>query len=201
VEKALKRISRATNSKGFSLVEILIVLALVGLVSAITVPTLTSVFRASIDSFVRQTAVLLREARDRALLRDRLLRLRIDLDKQEFWLEEAPGNFLLAKPNVRSKSEKEEEKAKEKDQEAFRLVKELTKDKKSVPRGMKITEISSPRLSVPAKEGTVDIYFFSNGSADGATLTFTSDEGVVQRLMLHPVTGMSRLLQGKGDTP
>ena len=52
--------SRHSKSAGFTLIEILIVIGLIALVTAVAVPSLTNVFRASAESFAKQTALLLR---------------------------------------------------------------------------------------------------------------------------------------------
>ncbi|MGZ6290536.1 MAG: pilus assembly FimT family protein, partial [Bdellovibrionota bacterium] len=130
---------------GFTLIEILIVIGLIALVSAIAIPSLTNVFRSSAESYARQTALLLREARDRALLTDKLIRLRIDLDKQEFWLEEANSNYLLPKTSDRLSDRKSDEEKAKQEGEAFRMIKELTKEKRVIPKSLKITEVITPR--------------------------------------------------------
>jgi general secretion pathway protein H len=185
--------SRPSKSAGFTLIEILIVIGLIALVTAVAVPSLTNVFRASAESFAKQTALLLREARDRALLTDKLIRLRIDLDKQELWLEEAPSSYMLPKPKDRLGDSREEEEKAKLEADAFRMVKQLTKEKRPVPKGIRITEVITPRQKDPVKEGVVDVYFFNNGNADGVSIRFETDEKTAQGLTLHPVTGQSRI--------
>lgn len=200
MEKALIKISRATSSeRGFSLVEILIVIGLLALIVATGVPAFNSAFRASKESFARKMALLMRETRDRALLADKLIRLRIDFEKQEYWLEEAPSNYLLAKPPERSLSERDQEARDKKEAGSFRLLKELTPEKVEIPKGLKIIEVRTPRSKTPVTEGVADVYFYNNGSTDGVTVLFEDDETMKQRLILHPVTGHSKLEAGPGE--
>lgn len=175
------------------MIEILIVIALVALITTVAIPSLSNVFRASGETFARNTALLLREARDRALLTDKLIRLRVDLDKQEIWLEEAASTYLMPRPADKSLSQREREDRDKREGETFRLVKQLTPEKRKVPTGIKLVEVQTPRLRDPAKEGMVDVYFFNNGNADAAVLRFESEEGVTQTVHLHPVTGQSRI--------
>ncbi|MGE3262806.1 MAG: Tfp pilus assembly protein FimT/FimU [Bacteriovoracia bacterium] len=181
------------RSAGFTLIEILIVMGLVALVTSVFIPTLNNVFRTSADGFARQTALLLREARDRALLTNKLIRLRVDLDKQELWLEEANANYMLPKVSERLSDRKSDEEKAKAEGDTFRLIKELTKEKRQVPKGIRITEIVSPRQKDPIKEGLTDVYFFSNGSADGVSIHFVSEEKTGQVITLHPVTGQSKI--------
>lgn len=184
------------GESGFSLMELMIVIGLLALITAVGVPALNSAFRTSKESFARKMALSLREARDRALLTDKLLRLKVDLDKQEYWFEEAPSTYLMRKEPDRNMSERDKEERAKQDKGAFRQVKELSADKLPLPNGLRITEIISPRAKAPIKEGTAEVYFFNNGSADGVSIHFEDDENVRQNLVLHPVTGHSQLKAG-----
>jgi len=189
-------ISATRPAWGFSLVEVLIVIALVALVTAVGIPAFNSAFRTSKESFARKMAVMLREARDRAMLNDKLVRLRIDLDKQEYWMEEAPSNYMLRKEAPRGLSERDKEERAKQEGSAFRQLKELTAEKVPMPNGLKITEVITPREKDPVREGQTDVYFFANGNADGVSIHFEDDEQVRQSLKLHPVTGHSTLKLG-----
>lgn len=189
----MTKTSRATNNSGFSLLEVLIVIALIAFVSALGVSSLTSAFRAGKDSFPRHLALTLREARDRAMLRDQIIRLRLDLDKQEYWMEEAPGNYLLPKTVDRNLSERDREARDKADANTFKEMKDLVNGHQSMPQGLKIAEVVTPRLKDPRVDGVVDVYFYNNGSADGVKIIFEDEEGPRQALRLHPITGQSRV--------
>lgn len=184
------------RNKGFTLLEIMIVIALIALVTALMAPGFTGVFRTSNESFTRQVSLLLRDARDRALLNDKLIRLRLDFDKQEFWLEEAPSSYLVPKSEERAKDRFAKEDSDKKDESAFRMLSELTKEKRSLPKGLKLVELISPRHKDPIKEGTSDVFFFPNGNADGAVLHFETEDKTQQSLIIHPITGQSKVKPG-----
>lgn len=194
----MPKTSRATScNRGFSLIEILIVIALIALISAVAIPSFTAIFRTGTESFVRQMANMMREARDRAFLTDKLIRLRFDFEKQQYWLEEAPGSYLMPKAQEsKNLSDREKEELEKKEGNAFRMVKEITKEKREMPKGVKLTEILSPRAKAPLTEGTVDVFFYNNGSADGVTFHFEDEEKNKQSLILHPVTGQSKVKAG-----
>jgi type II secretory pathway pseudopilin PulG len=174
----------------------MIVIALIALVSAVAIPTLNGVFRTSRDSFARTMALTLREARDRAMLQDKLIRLRLDLDKQQYWLEEAPGSYLKPKAVDNNLSERERQDRDKADGSAFRMVGELTKSKIDAPKGLKILEVISPRAKEPLVSGIVDVYFYSNGNSDGSSIHFKTDEDLKQTIRLHPVTGQAKIMAG-----
>ncbi len=190
-------ISKAENGnsdKGFSLVEILIVLGLLALVTTVALPGITGAFRTSAEAFARQTALIMGQARDRAMLTDKLIRLRIDFEKQSMNLEQAPSNYLVPKAPERPLSGREKEEFEKKEGEAYAPIPELMKEPRELPKELRIIQVNSPRLKKPATEGIVDVYFFNNGHTDGATIYIKSDEDIYQAIVLHPVTGMSRLV-------
>lgn len=188
------------SERGFSLIEVLIVIALVALMTTVGIPSLNNAFRTSNDSYARRMAVSLREARDRAMLTDKLIRFRVDFEKQETWFEEAPSTYLRAKASDKKFNEREKEEMDKKEQNAFRMVTELSAEKQKLPNGLKVISIDHPRFKSPITEGVADIYFYANGSTDGAKIFFETDEGVKQKIILHPVTGQSKLeLGGKEE--
>jgi prepilin-type N-terminal cleavage/methylation domain-containing protein len=191
---SLIRTSAATNSKGFTLIEVLIALVLVALFSVIAVPTFNSVFRTGSQSFAIQTASLMRDARDRALLNKSVVRVRWDLDKQQYWAEEGPDSLLIPKETKEKLSDEEKKKVEE--ESPFRLLREITPQHKTLPYGVKITQLVLPRKKDPVKEGIADIYFFPNGTGGGAIISLEDFDKRTQSLWVHPLTGSSRIRPG-----
>lgn len=189
---------RRRDSSGFSLIEILVGLTLIALVTAIMIPNMTSVFRASLDSYARKAANLFREARDYAILTNRVVRIQFDLDKQEYWVEDAPAAVLLPKKNdVAYEDMSDEEKEKEaKRQKQFQMTKGLTKKKTGIPNGLRIQAVLSPRSQKAITEGTADIYYFPHGIAEAAVVHLEDLEGNKRSLVIHPVTGKTRVHAG-----
>ncbi len=195
------------KAAGFSLIEVLVAIALIALVSAVAIPSFTYVFRTSTESFSRQLANLLRECRDRALLKDMIIRVRFDLGEQKYWVEEGPSSILLP-PELSDREAKDKERGKEKDSDkkksnsdGFALVRDLTKDKKEVPNGLRITEIISPRVKKPIAEGNADVYYFPNGTAEAAIIKIEDQDHGKQNLIVHPITGNAKLVPGELEAP
>ncbi len=190
---------RATNPRGFSIIEVLIVIGLVALITTVGLPALNSAFRTNTDAFIRQTALIMGQARDRAMLTDKLVRLRIDFEKQTMSLEQAPSTYLVPKAPERPLTGREKGEDEEKENGAYGPSREIMKEPREMPKDLKIIQVDSPRFKKPATEGLVDVYFFNNGHTDGATIYIKSDENVYKAIVLHPLTGTSRLIDKKPE--
>ena len=199
---ARRRINFTSASKspegGFSLIEILVGLTLIALVTAVMIPGTASIFRANLDSYARRAASMFRESRDYAILMNRVVRIAIDLDKQQYWIEDAPATFLLPQKSAvpladMSDEEKEREKKK---QQQFRMTKDIVKAKIDVPNGLRIHAVISPRSTKVITEGIAEIYYFPHGVAEPAVIQLEDVEGNKRSLVVHPITGKTRLEVG-----
>jgi len=197
VKKVAKRTPPTKTSiattKGFTLIEILVVIGLMALVTGVFIPAFSDAFRTKGESVARRLALILGQARDRAMLTDKLIRLKVDFDKQTISLDEAPSQYLVQKEPDRSPSEREKEEAAKKDADTFHPVADLMPQPMQMPDGLKIIEVKSPRYKKPITEGTAFVYFFNNGNTDGASIFFETEQKVHQAIFLHPITGLSRL--------
>ncbi len=189
-------VKRARNQDAFSLIEVLVVLALIVFISVLVIPNSLTVLRTSLDSFSRRMANTFRESRDYALLTSKVVKVTFDLDKQEYWVEDAPGSFLMPAPKEdKDESEAEKEK-KKKAGSPFRLTRELNKNKNSVPSGLSIAEVVSPRSKKAIQEGVAEIFYFPHGMAEAAVIHLEDMDGNRRSLIIHPITGKSQLTVG-----
>lgn len=189
----LKKISTATTEAGFSLIEILVTIGLLALVTGVFIPSMNSAFREKGEAFTRKIALSLGQARDRAMLTHKLIRLKVDFEKQTLSLHEASPNFLVPKLPDHPPSEREREELEKKEAETFQPLDDLIKSPLELPTSLKVIQVDSPRYDKPQTEGIVAVYLFPNGTTDGATIYFETDEKVHQAITLHPVTGQSRI--------
>lgn len=188
------------NDRGFTLIEVLVTVGLIAIISAILIPDIGQIFRESLEAFARKNANLFRESRDHALLTSRVVRVRFDLDEQTYWVEDAPGNFLL--PTKKFLEEKEDalrfasDEDKEKYAEPFTLVKSITSQKKKVPDGLRIAGVLTPRSPELIEEGVVEFYYFPHGIAEAAVIHLENSDGAKRSLVIQPVTGKTKVEEG-----
>lgn len=183
--------------QGFTLIEILVAITIIALITALAIPGFNYAFRTSTESFARQMAAVFREAKDRALLTRQLVRIKIDLTKQAYWVEAAGGNYILpSEEEIKRQKEDLFKKDEEQEESAFAMVKEITRDKKTVPYGMKINKVQSPRYKEALTEGEAEIYYFPSGISDAAVVELEDSEKVKRSLSVNPVTGIATLELG-----
>jgi type II secretion system protein H len=75
------------KDNGFTLLELVLVLLLMGLIAGLTLPFVASTLdRLKLQSEVRQIASTLQFARSEAISKKTLLTIKIDIDKNQYWL-------------------------------------------------------------------------------------------------------------------
>jgi prepilin-type N-terminal cleavage/methylation domain-containing protein len=181
VEKARMPISPLKTSKrGFTLLEILLVVALIAIMAVVLVPRVSSVFRVGVQSSVRRFAAMVKYTYDQSVMTGKVHRIHIDLDKQT-WVVEATEQGKLPHQKAAEEflppgiSEFDLERRAEEDQKTsdpgFSSVKGDIDV--AVPKGVRIVAVDSWRLEKnenPALKGEVSIYSFPNGYIDDAII-------------------------------
>lgn len=94
---------RSEPSAGFTLLEILIVLGIIGALATVILPQLTIMSTSQASQALREFASHARATYDNAVLEGRTHRLVIDMKKGEYWSEQAPPMFDLRSPTGSAK--------------------------------------------------------------------------------------------------
>lgn len=167
-----------------TLIEIILVLALLGLMMSSVVPRLNNISRASAKSGVRRFAALVRYCYDQSVLSGRIHRIVLEMNKEsQTWSIEIATGDVLPEESIKedlgiiddSKDEKEKAAEKEARNRGFQAANDAKRHKK--PAGIRIVEAKSWRLGEDKsmKEGILSIYCFPNGFIDDATVTLQED--------------------------
>jgi general secretion pathway protein H len=184
---------RPHTDQGFTLIEVLVVVGLMALMATLFFPSLTGAFRAGAESQLRKLALTMGQARDRAMLANKLIRLNVDFEKQTLNLEEADSGHMIEKESEKSLSEREKEELAKKEANTWIQSESLMPKTVELPKTLKLIQISSPRYKKPLTEGQGRVYFFNDGHTDGATIFFETDEKTHFAIVLHPITGLSKI--------
>lgn len=191
------RLSR--REAGFTLVEILVVIGLIGLIASLSVPSIGLALKVNITSSARELATLIRSAHDEAILKGQVYRLAFDVDRGEYWVEMGDRDFLMRNSEQeeaeRRRNERRSDEEKEKHKEPFQLARSVTKKKISLPRGVKFTDVISARSKDPIKGGTVYAHIFPFGFVEKTIIHLKDDFEREATIAVSPVTGKSRVFE------
>lgn len=96
------------HSAGFTLLEIIIVLAIIGSVAAVILPNLHFTFESQMSSSLKDLTEQIRNTYDDAVLTGRIHRMVFNTSNGEFWTEIAPADFQGRAPSMDSKDKEQE---------------------------------------------------------------------------------------------
>src|SRR5271167_416324 len=94
------------NSKGFTLIEMMVVLAIIVLIALIAMPTVSSYFQLSLNSATRDIATHVKEAYNGAVVSGKVHRMVYDLKENQYWVEVGPTNALIDTKETKEKAER-----------------------------------------------------------------------------------------------
>lgn len=192
---------RRSKEAGLTLIEILMVMALVAVVTGAAVVGYRSVRRAEVRGSAQKLAAAIRYLYDRSVVTGRYYRLTIDLDKasyeaqvsdDRFYLnaekEKAPGRGQAFDADAQTKALDEEDRKRDAQNAGLaaqlqppprpkRAHFESYKDAmlpKIEMRGSFVRDLYTPRQSEPYYHGKAHLYFFPDGHVERAVLHVSS---------------------------
>lgn len=186
------------NHSGFTLIELMVVVALIALISVMALPSLGSFFQVSLNSSSRELAATIREAYNATLITGELHRIAYDLKSGQYWVEKGPNTAVLETKESREREERRKrlrfgEKSTE-EKSGFSMDKDVTSKKKSLPRGVGFEDIVSEQNREPQTAETGGIaytHIFPNGLTEQTIVHLQDSSKHHSSLSVTPLLGRS----------
>lgn len=164
---------RSASARGFTLLELLVVIVLISLVTSLTIPAIrTNLFSDQLKSTSRRLVGLVNEVSQEAVSSQSELLINFNLDKNTVW---------AAAETVATDDENQS-----------------GKNKFKVPDQVKITEVASVS-SGKNSGGEVKLYFSKKGYVDKTAIHLRSDDGRDMTIILSPFMGVARIFDSYVD--
>jgi len=185
---------------GFSMVELLVVVALISLIGMFAIPGISNVFKVSLKSSTRDIATTIKETYNATVMTKRVHRLVYDIKANAYWVESGPSNILLETEESKEKfnrirrfsndAEKEKE-DKEKQDSAFSLAKNVTRKKIALPRGVEFEDVATEQSPEAITEEKAYTHFFPNGMIEQTVVHLKDNSNHRATLVIQPLVGRS----------
>lgn len=164
------------KSKGFTLLELIVVLVIVGLMAGMVIPRLMGSFTTiMLRSTTRETATLLRQSRDTAYFKKRQMKVSFDLDAE---------NMMIFRYQEESASESRESYLKPK-MVWTRITDFSFPEKIKIARCVKGEDVF--------EDGRFEIFFSPDGNSSGGKIFLQDHRGRESMVSIDLMTGTIRI--------
>ncbi len=161
------------NTKGYTLIELIVVVILIGLMMTLTIPRFQSAMLTDdLKSTTRRMVGMIRTLRNEAIRKQKIHNLHLDLESNRFWID--------------STDMTEEERV-------------LAREKaSSFPRGVRVLDVW---FSGEGKKmvGETGIRFNKRGYVQPSAIHLGSEDGRIYTLVLSPFLGRVKILENYID--
>ena len=190
---------RRQRRSAFTLIEMLLVIGLMAFIFAIMIPGVNVSIRVAIQNSGRELASTIRAAYDEAVLKGRVFRVVFDLEKQQYWVEQGPQSLSLQTDEQKDESlhpKRTEDERKARKRPVFGLARDVTRDKRSLPAGVKFADVTTPQTKGPATAGMAVAHIFPHGFMEKLIIHLKDTSDHTMTLIADPVSGKTRVING-----
>ncbi|MBI2082783.1 MAG: prepilin-type N-terminal cleavage/methylation domain-containing protein [Deltaproteobacteria bacterium] len=188
------RLASLRKNSGITLIELLVALAIVGVIVALATSGLRTALNVELKSSARELGSLIRYVRSKAITEHKYLRLALDFGESEYWVEVSADPFVISSEEDDSKESKEKKgKGKGKEAEAVpeenpeegvpeekKKFEEIEDDtllrRRKLGSGVFFKDVTVGYLPEKKTEGVLYLYFFPDGYATEGMINLR-DEG------------------------
>ncbi len=185
------------RQKGFTLVEMMVVIAVIALIAVFALPKLTNYFKLSLNSATRNIATMVRETYNSTALTGNIHRVVYDLKDHAYWVESGPPNVLLDTADSKEKDERRKRfkfKNAEPPKPKFSIETTITKKKIALPSGVQFEDVYTEQGPEPITAGTAYTHFFPHGITEQTLIHLQDGEGHKVSLLISPLIGKTTVV-------
>ncbi len=185
-------------NRGFTLIEIMIVLVIIGAVLAIAVPKLVN-SKSKIKDEVKHIALLAKEVHNAARLENRTYRIVFNMDSKKlhsYSIESANANVTLLNEDQlkKLKDENDPKKSLIAKNNGFEPSKAILKDAVKLPKELFIDQIEfADGKSITGGDAT--IHFFAQGLVQESAIHLSDHKTLVWTIYISPLTAHTTIFE------
>ncbi len=188
-----------SNKRAFSLIEILIVLAILGMIAGVGIPQINRIFRANLKSASVRISGLIRFAYDSSIVKGSIHRIVFDFENKNYRLEVSNVNELIYMEEESSESDKKEE-----DNDEDEVVEkvpvfspssgEAGKDT-SLSVGVVFDSVENVSLNKKFTSDIAYMYFFPQGMTQNIIIRLKSERGETgfYSIQVNPINAKTKI--------
>ena len=174
------RIATHDYSKGFTLLEILVVMFIIATIFAVAIPQFQDIFETRLKSSMRRIAGAVKFCFNEAIIKQATVRLNFNLATGEYWHSilmtnegGSVGEFIEMPSNVQ--------------------------EHQILPDGIFFQDVLTARSSEKTETGETFVLFYSTGYAEKAVIHLRDLHGRQYTLLVKPLTGGMETFEGYID--
>jgi general secretion pathway protein H len=168
------------EGRGFTLLEVLVVLVLMGIVAGIAIPRFKNLFEVELKSSMRRLAGTIKFCFNDAIIKQATIRLNFDISSGTYTY-----SMLVTDPDSRIG-------------EFVDMPSPFT-ETEQLPQGVYFKDILTPRSIQKMEDGETYIMFYPTGYAEKAVIHLADAHGRVYTMLVRPLTGGVKIFEGYVD--
>jgi prepilin-type N-terminal cleavage/methylation domain-containing protein len=168
------------KKKAFTLMEVLIVLAIVGMIIGVGIPQVQRVLRTNLKTSAMRISGTIRLAYDSAVVKGTIHRIVFDFDKRSYKLEVSNTNELVSVEELSSLKKTEKEKKEEGEAEpapSFSPYEGEAGKGNILPAGIVFDSVENVSLKKKVTSDVAYLYFFPQGMTEDVIIRLKSEKG------------------------
>jgi len=168
------------NKKAFTLIELLIVLAIFGLVMGLGYPQVKRIFRSNLKSAAAQMSGMIRYGYDVSVIKGRIHRIAFDFDKASYRLEVANTDELVSLEEETAQEEQKKSGLLSKDEPqkapSFSPAEGAAGKDKKLPSGIAFDSVENINTKKKRTTDVAYLYFFPAGLTEDVIIRLSGEK-------------------------